>query len=578
MAESRGAAWGAALALIGVTLGAQLMRLAEPDMAFMLYAAGRMLNGAKLYRDVVDVNPPMIFAFNVPIAWLARVVGISDILLGRFATAFLVGSMLLLVRRLLKRYLLPTRATARRYVLLVLCFILFPLSREDFGQREHLVLGLLLPGFVIAVARSRGEQIGTVDAIASGVLSAIGLAVKPQFTLAMLGVEVWRRLRGRAGRWLFTPELAALLVTSAAYGLALVILTPDFLRLGAQLGPAYTTYLRIPLLNLVLFSPGAALTAFALLAAVALWKQPDGGVRGAVAVATIGCFLAGVTQQKGLRYHFYPSFALATLLLSLVAAQSEGLLGLGGRLYVRVSKWLLAAIAAVIVASTILGAIGGRADKRRRAEFQDLVETVRAHAHGEPIGMLSYYMGSAFPLVNYAGVGLASRYPCLWILPASYWSALWEKPPLRYHAPAEMQPPERMLNDAVAGDLLRGRPRLILILRPLPDVPRYGLRRLNYVAYFDRRPDLANLFAQYQLIATKGQYDVYEHLDSGAARSGSPPSSIVVPPEAPRRGQTPLAQPSPVDAEFAGGAAAFVAIAAASLLLQRRPRAPSTPA
>ena len=54
MAESRGAAWGAALALIGVTLGAQLMRLAEPDLAFMLYAAGRILNGAKLYRDVVE--------------------------------------------------------------------------------------------------------------------------------------------------------------------------------------------------------------------------------------------------------------------------------------------------------------------------------------------------------------------------------------------------------------------------------------------------------------------------------------------------------------------------------------------
>src|SRR5690242_8811604 len=138
--ESRAAAWVAAVALVGLTLSAQSMRLAEPDLAFMLYAARRILNGAKLYRDVVDMNPPMIFAFNLPIAWLARAMGISDILLGRLTAALLFGGLLLLVRRLLTRYLLSDRVAARRYVLLVLCFVLFPLAREDFGQREHLVL------------------------------------------------------------------------------------------------------------------------------------------------------------------------------------------------------------------------------------------------------------------------------------------------------------------------------------------------------------------------------------------------------------------------------------------------------
>ena len=547
-------------------------------MAFMLYAAGRMLDGAKLYRDVMDVNPPMIFALNLPVAWLARAAGLSDILLARLSTALFLGCLLLFVRRLLGRYLLANRAQARRYVLLVLCFILFPLSREDFGQREHLVLAFLLPGLVVAIARSQREQVELRDAGASGVLSGLALALKPQFALAWLAVEGWRRIRDRPSRWQMTPELVGALGTVTAYGLAVIALTPDYIRLAERLGPAYTTYLRIPLLNLLLFSPGAALTAFALLAAAASRKEPDRSPREAVALATIGCFLAGVAQQKGLRYQFYPSFALAALLVGLVAAQTGLPRGPGGRLYLRLSRWLVVAICAVVLGRSALDATGGSpADRRRRAEFLDLVETVRAHAGPQSVGMLSYYMGSAFPLITYAGVGLASRFPCLWILPASYWPELWRAPQIRYRAPAEMDLPERLLNAAVAEDLIRARPRLLLVLRAFPDDRRYGLRRLNYIAYFSRQAELARLFAGYQLIATKGQYDVYERVGPGVAPTGPAPSPVVAPLDARPPSASERATSPPVDPEFMAGSAVFLLVGLTTLLREQRGRRTSGP-
>src|SRR5882724_5233618 len=94
---SRRGAWAAAIALVGITLAAQLSRLAETDMAYMLYAAGRVLDGATLYRDVVDMNPPPIFGLNLAIEWVARATGLSDILLYRLGTALAVGGLLLLV-------------------------------------------------------------------------------------------------------------------------------------------------------------------------------------------------------------------------------------------------------------------------------------------------------------------------------------------------------------------------------------------------------------------------------------------------------------------------------------------------
>jgi hypothetical protein len=132
-----------------------------------------------------------------------------------------------------------------------------------------------------------------------------------------------------------------------------------------------------------------------------------------------------------------------------------------------------------------------------------------------------------------------------------------------------MQFPERMLNDAMVQDLLRSQPRLLLILRPFPDQARYGLRRLNYVAYFGRRPELASLFAEYQLIATKGQYDIYQRLKPGETRTGIPPSPLVPPLEPIPSAARPAASPL-VDPELVAGIVVFAAIGLASLLLEWR--------
>ena len=49
-------------ALIAVSLTAELASYARPDIGFLLDAAGRVLDGAKLYVDVVEINPPLIVA------------------------------------------------------------------------------------------------------------------------------------------------------------------------------------------------------------------------------------------------------------------------------------------------------------------------------------------------------------------------------------------------------------------------------------------------------------------------------------------------------------------------------------
>jgi hypothetical protein len=88
-----------------------------------------------------------------------------------------------------------------------------------------------------------------------------------------------------------------------------------------------------------------------------------------------------------------------------------------------------------------------------------------------------------------------------------------------------MVPFERYFFDAVRDDLSAAQPKLILILRPARDAAMNGQRRLHYVQYFGRDPELKAFLARYQLVAQKGEYLMYERGESDASRLGLAPSA-----------------------------------------------------
>lgn len=565
----------AAFACIALTLAAQLNRPAPPDMAFLLYAAGRLLDGATLYRDVVEINPPLVIWLNAPVELLARVAHVSEFVVYRLAIVVAVGALFAFSFQLVRRDVLPDEPAYGRYFLLLLCFALFPLSGDDFGQREHLVLALLVPYILLVGARRRGAALRgrgprRSESAVIGVLAGVAVALKPHFVLAWLPLVFFQGVRGR---WRAAPEAAWTLLFLATYAALVLLITPDYLTLALALGPAYLHYLREPWYRLLLGASGAPLVFISLLAAAVLRRfSRDPVLWLLMATEVVACYLAGMAQQKSLRYHFYPAFALAFVLLGLVAADApRAAERLSQRLYARVAWVLTLTIILVVSGSALIDAAGGTpADRRARGALEDLVSLVRARAAGGSIGVLSYHIDDAFPLVNYAGVRLASRFPHLWLFPVSYQDSLEAGGALVYNPPERMQPSERYMWDAVREDLLKARPRLLLILRPARDVARNGLRRLHYVRYFGRDPELANLFRRYELVAEEGEYDVYEWA-GGGKRTGPAPSA------APGTLNVRLTQVRAVrlqilDPGFLAGLVLFAATWIASLAADRRQR------
>jgi len=122
----------AAAGVLAIVLGlvAEARTYARPDTGFLLDAAARVLAGQRLYVDVVEINPPLVIALNLPAVLAARLLGVSAISAYRAEVALAVLALLLAARPLLRR-LLPDQPVTRAALGAAVAFVLFPLTGHD---------------------------------------------------------------------------------------------------------------------------------------------------------------------------------------------------------------------------------------------------------------------------------------------------------------------------------------------------------------------------------------------------------------------------------------------------------------
>lgn len=515
--EGRIAAIAAAAAVVLLGLVPQLAGRTSPDVSWLLYAAGRVLEGERLYVDVVETNPPLIVWLNLVPASIARALGLPAGPTYQVMVAALAVASILTCSALL-RYSLTGLPWRRRLVTLGIAIVLFPLVRNNFGQREHLALILTLPLALLAAARISGSGIGAAGAAGIGASAAVGIALKPYFVLPWLALEAC--VRARRGQWLRPrPETAAIVGLGALYLVLVWVLTPAYRTIAPLIAGTYYGYLRNSLAVTALVGEGAAPAMAALLLAAilrhharhpALWLS--------LGALTAGYYLAALAQHKGWEYHFYPAFAAGTLLLATVAADLRRPLGSAIRVMAgAVAAAAAGTTAAVALAGSLVQALDPRALRYEPdPSLPQLLPVVRQHATAGPVLVLSWIAVSAFPLLPEAGALAGMRFNFLWMLGSLYGPATARPEPLRYREPAQMGPVERYLNEAVAEDLAVRRPSLVLVLVPAPDDPEWGLRRIDLLTYFQRNETFAAAFARYRYLATIGQYWAFERLPESA--------------------------------------------------------------
>ena len=170
--------WGLVLALAPALLFLPAV-LAPPvnhDVAAILSFSQRWLGGERLYTDLIDVNPPLIFVLNLIPAGIAswtQLDAIEALRVCVFGYGAFAGWLAFRVRDR------ACEGVAERLFVDVLPALFLLAAGYDFGQREHLMALGALPYLLCAARRATGER--PRGRVAAALLASVAFALKPHF-------------------------------------------------------------------------------------------------------------------------------------------------------------------------------------------------------------------------------------------------------------------------------------------------------------------------------------------------------------------------------------------------------------
>jgi hypothetical protein len=400
-----------ALPLIVVVIAAIVLRLlivTATDVSWLITLSEKVLDGTRLYVDLIEVNPPASVLLYLPAVAFARLIGVAPEMVINTLVFLAAGASLWIASRILSRARLLDGVdgwTLAAFAALLL--LVFP--ARAFAQREHIAVIVLLPALATYVARARGISPGFAAAMVAGIGIGIAVSIKPHFALAVILAAIAAAWHAKSWRPLFALEHWIAGAIIAIYGASVFIFYPQFI---SDI---------LPLVQTVYVPMRLGLFAILTHTSVILWSLSifllAGQKRGAILeprfsvllMASCGFALAYVAQGKGWPYHTYPMLALALLALAILPSERAGKAPKErAKNDSRMDRLaLLVAIAGLVAAGFYWMSIA--------VDFTPLAEMLRRSATRPKVLVISPDIGLGHPLVRQVGGQWAQRVGSLWI-------------------------------------------------------------------------------------------------------------------------------------------------------------------
>lgn len=475
------------------------------DLAAHLDAIHHMRIGERLYTDLLEPNPPLVFYLYYPPALFAHGTGLPAIASLQGYIVLLTGFALYLCHRVMRAVQRPARRADQQAALWSLLLALAFIRLPDAGQREHWAFAFSCPYLLAAGAQIEGRALRGAIAWMVGLLAGIAFSIKPHFAAVPLLVEGYLFARGRRSAWRRLECRVAI-----AFGLAYaswVIAGTDYLRVARIAASLYSAYGSG--FWTVFASSSPALWGLAILV-VALFRF-ERGVQPFVcvaALASIGFLGCGLVQGKGWPYHWHPVAAGSALILALFG---WSILCAGGeRPLSRVPParrpLLFASLAALPMVATA-ALLWPSWESAQAQKMRALADVVRNHAGGRPVAWFTTDAVPMFPTLSYAGAW--SALPVLWPIPGLYRDAAVGADPFPYHAPDAMDPVERDIVAEIERAFVRGDPALLVFDRRATK-QGFGRTTFDFETYLQGVPALASQMQRYEPLGEVGSWRFYQ--------------------------------------------------------------------
>ncbi len=293
--------------LVTTTLFLYWNRPLNPDAAWYVLSAHKWLQGAMLYRDIVEINPPLNFYLTLPVVFLEDVFHLPPYNAYYLWVCLLFWGSLLLCLYLLSHFF--AEKTAKPLVLLLGIFaaILFPtIFLKTNIQREHLFLIFIYPWILWSLL--------THNLFAHKhlifLLAAIGLCLKPYFFVLPMIVVLTQMVFKKSFKILFSIQNAYFLGAALLYVLFIYAVHPLYFQ--EVIPTAKATYYAFESSTHRILSSYALPKNLFMLGAVCLWtflfNKKSYHIFAPLMITLSGGVIT-LLQNKGFTYHQIPFFS-----------------------------------------------------------------------------------------------------------------------------------------------------------------------------------------------------------------------------------------------------------------------------
>jgi hypothetical protein len=212
----------------------------------MLMVAHMLLGGKKLYVDIMEVNPPLIFWWYTIPSWLAVHMPLfTDYEMLALLGVLVTSGVIVLAVRLVSSHPLFAQDKQRQawFAALLFFVFIFQTSPAYFFDREHIFLVLTFPYVLLLLPDMPRLQLPLRLRLPVALLAGLGFCVKPHTLILFIGLQLLTLYRERSARILFSPENAVIYITGALYLLAMWVFTPLYFTLVLPMASAsYVSY------------------------------------------------------------------------------------------------------------------------------------------------------------------------------------------------------------------------------------------------------------------------------------------------------------------------------------------------
>ena len=377
------------------------------DVAWLMYCGQRMFEGARLYVDCVEVNPPISFYLTLLPAYVAHRFDLP----ANLSLAGYVLPLIALTVALSVRICNEQNRSQRWWVGAVLAVVLLFTPINNFGQREHFAVILALPYLFCCAARMSGQPVSRRLAFVAGLMAGIGFSIKHYFVLVPLVIEVVLLVKRRSLKSLNRTEVYAAILAALAHAIYAVSAHPEyFTKIAPMALVAYNGY-AAPYYK-VLTQSWCLATAFGLAYYVRVRRIAAPAMAADVlAIAAAVFFVIYVIQDRGWQYHILPAQVLI-LTASLIIIVKTFLSADFNWRSLSIVKRPLVGVAAVVIVVQIMAA-GAYNNIMPKAIWPHIAEL----SPNRTYYVLSQNISMAFPLPIEQKVTWGSRFPFQWLLP-----------------------------------------------------------------------------------------------------------------------------------------------------------------